>query len=297
MTTTPKEVDLDALAARIAKEGENGDEAVVLLSKGVADGMAAFKSLGLLLAGLLPLAKAKTEEPPAEPEPGGDEEDDETSEEGGADKEPGYTDMSKAVGNAPPVVVVGTTPDGATDIDMTKYFEHHTEQVVALTKAVQAQGDQISQLLAQNAQLFSENQQLRTGQQQLGQMIVATAESIKSDTVPLVKAVQDTRMGLLNAAAPGLTPHHFPRAGTPATRRQPVQVEPPAEPKVPTDLIGGDQRLESVALMKAVSNGTIPKGLSEMFRRTRKFSENPDEHTKIRASVEALVKPAPAPAG
>lgn len=275
MTVT--NADLAEIAKNIGESGAAGDGLMVLLVKGMTDAQG---HLADIATRAIDMAKGKKGKPACDDDDSDDDDSDEGDSGGdGADKKPGYEDMQLAV---PGAVVLpagapagdgfgGAPPSGVTHIDVTAYIFETGDQIRTLAKASQAQGARIEQLVESNRLLTEQNASL-------AKMVEASTAATTGILAPLAKAVVETRNGLLNSAAPGITPVAFPITRVTIAEAAPV------------DHIGGSARREQQVLAKAMSNGLIDITAKERFRRERKFSADPATHTDLSAKVDELVK-------
>lgn len=258
-------INMSQIATEIGEMGD--DEALTLLAKGIHD---AVGTMGRLANRVLDLTKGKN---------GDDDEgsDDDEGGEGGDDDAPGYQDMqmgsTAGAGSVAASIPAAANPAAGGDggmVDVTDMVFAIRDNVSNLTKAVSDQSRLLGQLVRENAALRAQNVELMKA---VADGAVATGEIL----APLAKAVAETRTGLLNTPAPGITP---PTAA----------LRPKAKP-VDAALIGGDANIEKRALLKAMNAGVIDRAALQSFQSSRRFAPDDDRNTAIRRQVEALATP------
>ena len=138
-----------------------------------------------------------------------------------------------------------------------------------VTNFVMQAGATLGELKKAQKAMRREFRDLRTQNAALAAALKAQAEMSMAHTVALAKAFVGQRGQILDVPAAGITP----------TLLLPLVSTADAE------LIGGSAAAEQRALYKAVQAGTITGPLAAIFRRHRRFTEDPDVNADLRKKV------------
>tara|TARA_R110000824_G_scaffold54028_2_gene149070 strand:- start:24194 stop:25003 length:810 start_codon:yes stop_codon:yes gene_type:complete len=260
--------DLDLLAQEIAQAGSDEESVTRILAKGMADAIGSLTSL---------LKGKDTIDPEAMGgEDAGDGEEDETSnvtddeDEDAGDGEDGaggYQDMM--MGRAD--YGDGFGGDGDT-FDVTEHVLQTGNTIIGLAKGRKADNALLRKAMRQQSATHS----LLKGINSKLDLFINAQIKVQ---VPLAKAVVDMHEALLDA------PEAVSRvrAGGGGNRpRIPAKVANAA-------FIGGDERTQKIALLKARRNGIIDEGQKRMFWLENRFAVDETENASIRQRVVGVL--------